>query len=346
MPKMTLKKIASELEVSISTVSKALKDSHEIGEETRKKIQAFAALYNYKPNNIALSLKNQRAHTIGIIIPEIVHHFFTTVIQGVEQEANARGYNVVIGLSDESFAKEVHNMDTLANGSIDGFIISVAKETLLKKDYHHLRETMNQGMPIVIFDRDLPDIDTDKVVVDDVRGARTAVSYLVDQGCKRIGIITTNDHVNVGKLRYMGYQKALNDAQFTEDPKLILKLDDDMDSVSRSEDLGAAISNYLEDNSDLDAIFAVNEIFAIAAMNAVKQSGKQVPEDVKVVGFTDGLLSKYAQPPLATVSQHGHEMGKRAAQLLINRIENDDPDDAYQTLVVQTELIPRASAAK
>lgn len=346
MPKMTLKKIASELEVSISTVSKALKDSHEIGEETRKKIQAFAALYNYKPNNIALSLKNQRAHTIGIIIPEIVHHFFTTVIQGVEEEANSRGYNVVIGLSNESFAKEVHNMDTLANGSIDGFIISVAKETLLKKDYHHLRETINQGMPIVIVDRDLPDLDTDKVVVDDVRGARTAVSYLVDQGCSNIGIITTNDHVNVGKLRYMGYQKALKDAGQQEMSQRVLKLDDDMDTIAQSDALDLAIGAFLDKNPDLDAIFAVNEIFAIAAMNAVKKTGKQVPQDVKVVGFTDGLLSKYAQPPLSTVSQHGYDMGKRAAHLLIDRIENDDPDDAYQTLVIQTELITRASTAK
>ena len=343
MPKMTLKKIASELEVSISTVSKALKDSHEIGEETRKKIQAFAALYNYKPNNIALSLKNQRAHTIGIIIPEIVHHFFTTVIQGVEEEANKRGYNVIIGLSNESFEKEVHNMETLANGSIDGFILSVAKETLLKKDYHHLRETINQGMPIVIFDRDLPHIDTDKVVVDDVRGARTAVEHLISLGCERIGILSTNDHVNVGKLRYMGYQKALSDAGQQEVASRVLKLDDDLDSLPKTAALDAEINNYLKNNPDLDAVFAVNEIFAIAAMNALKASGKAVPEDVKVIGFTDGLLSKYAQPSLTTVSQHGYEMGKRAAHLLIDRIENDDPDDAYQTQVVQTELIHRDS---
>ena len=345
MPKMTLKKIAQELEVSISTVSKALKDSHEIGEETRKKIQAFAALYNYKPNNIALSLKNRRTQTLGVIIPEIVHHFFTTVIQGIEEVANQRSYNVIIGLSNESFEKEVNNMGMLANGSIDGFILSVAKETLLNKDYHHLRETINQGMPIVMFDRDLTDLECDKVIVDDVRGAKTAVEHLLEAGCKQIGIITTNDHVNVGKLRLMGYQKAMQDAGFELNPDVVLKLEDNLNKLSSMKALDEAILAYVESNPDLDAIFAVNEIYALAAMKALRTCGRAIPKDVKVIGFTDGLLSKYAVPSLTTVSQHGQEIGRRAAHTLIDRIERDDPLEAYKTVVVQTELIARESTA-
>ena len=151
--KLTLKLIAKELNVSISTVSKALRDSSEISEETREKIKAFAKLYNYKPNNIALSLKNRKTNTIGVIIPQIVHHFFTTVIRGIEQAARDKNYNVIICLSNNDFDKEVLNMELLANGSTDGFILSVAKETMDKQDYHHINEVIEQGMPVVMFDR-------------------------------------------------------------------------------------------------------------------------------------------------------------------------------------------------
>jgi len=151
--KITLKHIAKELDVSISTVSKALKNSEEISRDTKEKIQAFAKLYNYKPNNIAISLKNKRTKNIGVIIPDIVHHFFTTVIRGIENYANAKGYNVIVCLSNESFDKEVINMEMLANGSIDGFIMSLSAGTEQKKDFNHLKEVTEQGIPIVLFDR-------------------------------------------------------------------------------------------------------------------------------------------------------------------------------------------------
>ena len=200
-PKLTLKQIARELDVSISTVSKALKDSPEIGEDTKQKIKAFAKLYNYKPNNIALSLKNRKTKTIGIIIPEIVHHFFTTVISGVEEVANEMGYNVIVCLSNNSFDREVINLEMLANGSTDGFILSLAKETMQKQDYHHLIEVINQGMPVVLFDRVVEEIHCDKVIIDDVLGAKKAVEHLIQKHRKKIGIISTVDYVSVGKLR-------------------------------------------------------------------------------------------------------------------------------------------------
>jgi LacI family transcriptional regulator len=188
--KVTLKQIAKELDVSISTVSKSLKDSPEISEDTRQKVQAFAKLYNYKPNLIALSLKNKKTKTIGIIIPEIVHHFFATVISGIEHIANEKGYNVIVCLSDESFDKEVINMEMLANGSIDGFIMSLSKETQQKKDFHHISEVINQGMPVVMFDRVANDILCDKVIIDDSLAAYEAVQYLLNNGFKKIGLIS------------------------------------------------------------------------------------------------------------------------------------------------------------
>ena len=220
--KVTLKQIARELDVSISTVSKALRNSKEISEDTREKIQAFAKLFNYRPNNIALSLKNRKTNTIGVIIPEIVHHFFSKVIRGIELVANIRGYNVIIGLSNESFTKEVINMDMLANGSIDGFILSISKETLLQQDYHHFNETINQGMPIVMFDRVVNEIRCDKVIVDDLKGSKNAVEKLISNGCKNIAIITTKDYVSVGRLRTQGYLEALQDNKIYPKSSFIL----------------------------------------------------------------------------------------------------------------------------
>jgi LacI family transcriptional regulator len=335
-PKLTLKQIARELEVSISTVSKALKDSPEIGEDTKQKIKAFAKLYNYKPNNIALSLKNRKTRTIGIVIPEIVHYFFTTVISGVEQVANEKGYNVIVCLSNNSFDREVLNLEMLANGSTDGFIISMAKETMQKEDYHHLIEVVNQGMPLVLFDRVSDQINCDKVIIDDVLGAKKAVQHLIDIGSKKIGLISTVDYVSVGKLRTQGYLQALEENGISVDESLILKIED----MDRSEEEIRRFFNQKE----VDALFAVNEHFAVSAIRVLKENGLEVPKDVSVIGFTDGELSKRFIPSLTTVSQHGEQMGAEAARLLIDRLENEPEDDeSYQTSIVETHLIKRES---
>ncbi|MCM8568313.1 LacI family transcriptional regulator [Gramella jeungdoensis] len=335
-PKITLKQIAKELDVSISTVSKALRDSPEIGEDTKEKIKAFAKFYNYKPNNIALSLKNRKTKTIGIIIPEIVHHFFTTVISGVEKVANELGYNVLVCLSDNSFDKEVLNMEMLANGSTDGFIMSLAKETMQKGDYHHLVEAINQGMPLVLFDRVIDEITCDKVIIDDVNGAKKAVQHLIDIGCKKIALISTVDYVSVGKLRTKGYKTALKDNFFNVDESLILKIEE----MDESE---AEIERFLKDK-DIDGVFAVNEHFAISAIKAIQENGKKVPDDVSVIGFTDGELSKRFIPSLTTVSQHGTRMGEEAARMLIEKLENTPAEDEkYKTIIVETGLVTRNS---
>jgi len=343
MQKLTLKKIARELDVSISTVSKALKDSPEIGEDTKIKIKAFAKLYNYRPNNIALSLKNQKTKTLGIICPEIVHDFFTTVISGIEKVANERGYTVIIGLSNESFEKEVTNMDKLANGSIDGFLLSVSKETQLRKDYHHLIETINQGMPIVMFDRTVDEIRCDKVIVDDAKGAKEAVSKLISSSCRNIAIVTTQDHVNVGKLRTAGYIEALTEHGVAVNEAFVLKLDDHFNKDENHDKLTAHIKNFLQKNPSIDAIFAVNEKYALTAIKAAQSLSKRIPSDLKVIGFSDGVLSKYATPSLTTVSQHGTLLGETAAGLLIDRIENEKDELPYRTEIVATELILRES---
>jgi LacI family transcriptional regulator len=335
--KVTLKQIAKELDVSISTVSKSLRDSSEISEDTRQKVQAFAKLYNYKPNNIALSLKNRKSKTICIIIPEIIHHFFATVISGVEHVANKKGYNVIVCLSDESFDKEVINMEMLANGSIDGFIMSLSKETQQKKDFHHIIEVINQGMPVVMFDRVTNDILCDKVIIDDTLAASNATQFLIDKGFKKIALITTVDYVSVGKLRTEGYIKTLKNNELKVNEEIILKIED-------TEHFESSIENLIL-NNELDAIFAVNEIFAVSAIKIAHKHGIKVPDDLSIIGFTDGIISKYSTPSITTVGQNGFKMGGKAAKMLIERLENDQEveEEQYTTEVIETELVERES---
>lgn len=334
--KVTLKQIAKELDVSISTVSKSLRDSPEISEDTRQKVQAFAKLYNYKPNLIALSLKNKKTKTIGIIIPEIVHHFFATVISGIEHVANEHGYNVIVTLSDESFDKEVINMEMLANGSIDGFIMSLSKETQYRKDFHHITEVINQGMPVVMFDRVTNDILCDKVIIDDNLAAYEAVQNLINKGFRKIALITTVDYVSVGKLRTEGYIKALKTNDIKVDENLIIKIED-IDNCSDQ------IENLISSN-EIDAVFAVNELFAVTAIKAAKNIGIKVPEDLAIIGFTDGIISKYSSPSITTVSQNGIKMGGKAAKMLIERLESEEEEEEhYKTEVIETHLVIRES---
>ena len=333
--KITLKHIAKELDVSISTVSKALKNSEEISRDTKEKIQAFARLYNYKPNNIAISLKNKRTKNIGVIIPDIVHHFFTTVVRGIENFANAKGYNVIVCLSDESFDKEVINMEMLANGSIDGFIMSLSAGTEKKKDFNHLKEVTDQGIPLVLFDRVADEIKCDKVLIDDVQGAYMATMKLLDEGRRKIALLTTEDFFSVSRNRNKGYEKALNDFGLDLNEDLILKLPFmDIDEGRISEFL-----NTIEP----DAILSVNEIFGIYGMRVVQRKGLRVPEDISIIGFTDGLLAKHANPSLTSIAQHGEKMGEIAAKMLIERVESEDDEMPYSTKILEPTLIERDS---
>lgn len=339
--KITLKHIAKELDISISTVSKSLRNSQEISAETREKVQAFAKLYNYKPNNIALSLKNKKTKTICIIIPEIIHHFFTSVISGVEKIANEKGYNVIICLSDESFDKEVINMEMLANGSIDGFIMSLSKETQQRKDFHHITEVINQGMPVVMFDRVTNDVLCDKVIIDDKLAAFNATQFFINKGFKKIGLISTVDYVSVGKLRTEGYYNALKNSEIPYNDDIVVKIEDTTDFETQIIDL--------IQNNELEAIFAVNEIFAVTAIKAAIKLGKKVPEDISIIGFTDGIISKYSSPSITTVGQNGIHMGEKAAKMLIEKLESEEDDnyeEQYRTEIIVTELVERESTTR
>ena len=266
--KITLKHIARELEVSISTVSKALKNSDEISDDTKEKVQAFAKLYNYKPNNIAVSLKNKRTKNIGVVIPDIVHHFFTTVFRGIEKYANEQGYNVIICVSDESFDKEVINMEMLNNGSIDGFIMSLSAETQQKNDITHLKQVIDQGTPLVLFDRVTDELECDKVILNDQEIAYEATKKLLKEGRKRIALATTESYFNVSEKRADGYRQALNEYGMEVDNDLVL--------VLPYNDIQESMIEDFYDRAKVDAILSVNEIFAIQCISVAKKRGMKM----------------------------------------------------------------------
>ena len=332
---ITLKDIARELEVSISTVSKSLKNSEEIGRDTKEKIRAFAKLYNYRPNNIAISLKNKRTRNIGVIIPNIVHYFFSTVVRGIENFANAQGYNVIVCVSDESFDKEVINMEMLANGSIDGFIMSLSSETQSRNDFSHIRGVMDQGIPMVFFDRVTDEIDCDKVVVNDREGAYQAVKKFIDSGRRNIALITSENFLNVSNDRAEGYSQALRDHGIQVSENLVLKLPYiDIDEI--------AVEQFFSQGK-IDAVLCVNEVFAVQCMRLVQKMGMKVPQDISFIGFTDGLLSKYATPSLTTIDQHGEEMGEVAAKMVIEKIESEAGEESFRTEILGATLVERES---
>ncbi|MFL2587605.1 MAG: LacI family DNA-binding transcriptional regulator [Flavobacteriaceae bacterium] len=341
--KITLKKIAQELNVSISTVSKSLKDSHEIGKETRERIKAFAKSHGYRPNSIALSLKNRKTKTIGVIIPDVVHYFFALIVNGIEQVARKNGYNVVVALSNESFEKEVVNMETLADSLIDGFILSLSKETLKKQDYYHINESINQGMPVVLFDRVVAEIECDKVIVNDFKGAYDATKLLIDKGRENILLLTSEDYINVGRLRTQGYIKAIQDNGLSLENHLIIKVEDTQVSDDVLPELESSIVDAFKKNKKIDGIFAVNEIYAGAALRVLRKLGKAIPQDVALICFTDGLISRYSYPSLTTVKQHAEEIGKAAAGKLIERLENEDDNLKYEQKVIKSVIIERES---
>ena len=328
--RITLKEIANELNVSISAVSKSLKDSPEIGAETRKKIKAFAKAHNYRPNNIALSLKNRKTKTIGVIIPEIVHHFFSIVINSIEKYAAKNGYNVIIAVSNESFEKEVLNMETLANGHIDGFIMSIAKESLMKQDFHHIKESIDLGIPVVLFDRVIHDLNCDKVIVNDKEAAKLATQNLIDDNRKNILLITSEDYISVGKLRTEGYLEALKDNNIIPDSDLIIKVSDKESSHTEMK--------------TVDAILGVNEIYAASALKVLRKNKVSVPKEIAIISFTDGVISRYSSPSLSTISQHGELIGTKAAELLIDKLTGKSNSSDFKTEIIKCTLIKRESS--
>jgi LacI family transcriptional regulator len=336
--KSTLKQIALELGVSVSTVSKALNDSPEISEPTKIKIQEFAKLKNYKPNITAINLKNRSTRTIGVIIPNILNSFFAKVFTGIEEVADKKGYNIITCISNESLAKEIHTMQMLSNSTVDGFILSISEEAQKLHEYQHFNDIIKDGTPIVMFDRIANEVNCDKVVVDDFESAINATQHLIDTGCKRIALFSSIDNLSVGKLRAKGYFEALQKNGMATDMDLVVLADSD-------EEFDVIVADLFKNNK-IDGIFAVNEHVSVASIKMGLKNGYKIPDDLSVIGFADGVWSRRLTPSLSTVSQHGPEIGRAAATLLIEKLKNKSEEYNYKTTVIETELRQRESTRK
>ncbi|WP_091143650.1 LacI family DNA-binding transcriptional regulator [Flavobacterium caeni] len=335
--KATLKQIAKELHVSVSTVSKALNNSPEISEPTKVRIQEYAKLKNYKPNIIGLNLKNRSTKTIGVIVPNILNSFFAKVFSGIEKVAEEKGYNVITCISNESLEKEVHALDMLSNGTIDGFVLSISEEAQKLGEFDHFKEIIKGGTPVVMFDRVSDEVACDKVIVDDYESAVNATQHLIKLGCRKIALFSAIDNLSVGKLRAKGYFDALEKNNIKVDDKLIIRTDSEEDFNQKAEALFKA--------HKVDGVFAVDEHTSVSSIKFGLRHGYKIPEELSVIGFADGIWSRRMTPSLSTVSQHGPEIGEAAAKLLIARLESRD-QEGFQTQVIQTELRQRDSTRK
>ncbi|WP_420322258.1 LacI family DNA-binding transcriptional regulator [Flagellimonas sp.] len=337
MKKLTLKDIALHFGVSISTVSKSLKNSPEISQKVKSKIQEYAQEHHYKPNRIALNLLTSSTKAIGVIVPNILNYFFTQVFYGIEQSANARGYNIISCISDESYKKELQTIELLGSGIVDGLILSLSEETQAKNHTDHLQNIIENHIPMVLFDRVSDQIHCDKIVVDDLEAGYNTTKFLLQTGCKNIAIISSIYNSSVGKLRVEGYKKALLKNKVDYQENMVVK-------VGKNDDLQLLITLLL-DGGKIDAIIALDEMTAVDTLNILKSKGIDVPGEISIVGFTNGRLSKYVSPALTMVSQHGKYIGELAANILIDRIESEG-DMPFTTKIVKTSLIERESTKK
>ena len=329
---VTIKDIAKELGISPSTVSRALKDHPDISEATKKRVKELAEKLNYKPNAIALSLRRSKSNIIGVIIPEIVHHFFSSVISGIEELAYERGYNVMITQSSESYEREVANSQMLISSRVDGFLIAMTKET---GNYNHFRNIKNCNIPMVFFDRICPQIDTDKVIVDDQKAAFNATEYLIKTGCKKIAHFGGPENLIISKKRLNGFVEALKKHDLPVRKDYIIKCD--------NFEQGKKVTRQLINKKKLpDGIFAVNDMAAVGAISSLKTHNIKIPEQISVIGFTNGLISSISDPSLTTIEQHGYKMGYKATELLIDRIDGKRISPP-KTEIIPTELIIRKS---
>ena len=331
--RVTIKDIARELGVSPSTVSRAMKDHPDISPETKKLVNDLVEKLKYRPNAVALSLRSRKTNLIALVVPEIVHHFFSSVISGIEEVAQEAGYHVMIFQSNESYEREMAIAESLTSIPIDGLLVSIAKTS---RKFGHFRDLMNQGIPLVFFDRASEEIDTDKVIVDDFTGAYNAVEYLIRTGCKRIAHFGAPQHLQIGYQRKRGYISALEKHGIEPVEELMIKCD----SLAEALELTPGIMRL---DKPPDAIFAVNDLTASGVMKVLKQLRYRIPDEVSVIGFTDGLVASIIDPGLTSVSQHGFEMGKRALNMLLQRMDVLEENVPARTEIIPTELIVRES---
>lgn len=334
---ITLKHIAVALGLSVSTVSKALQNSHEISGKTRMLVEDYAKKHNYHPNPFAQSLKKGKSKSIGIVVSTIDNNFFSQVINGIESVAHNKGYNVIITQTHESYEREVKNISHLTSRAVDGLLISLSTET---KNTSHLIDLKKKGLPVVFFDRVTGDADTHQVVANNFKGAYHATKHLIDSGYKNIAQITSSANASITLQRLSGYRKALEDhgiqpnnryIKFCEHGGMIL------------EEIEKAIDGLLNCKPVPDALFAASDRLTTRSLMILHRIGIKIPRQMALLGFTNTVLADVLNPPLTTIQQPAFEMGQAATSILIRVIESKLPVTAFENVMLDTILYIRAS---
>lgn len=333
---LTMKDIARELGVSVATVSRALKDSPRISVEQRQKIQQYAREHNFTPNVLAESLRRSRVQPIkiiGVIIPELVHYYFASVLKGIEEEAGAHGYHIMVAQSGEQYEREVQLCRSFYENKVCGIIVSQAKNT---HNYDHFRRLQDAGVPLVFYDRICTGLEASRVVVDDYMGAFNATTHLIETGCRRIAYYGSQLNMEIAKNRFNGYKDALLKHHLPFVPELTRICDTRRDAEMLT-------PSMFDGESYPDAFFTVNDDTALGVLYTVKRMGLRIPEDVSICGFTNDDRATACDPMLTTIEQRGIQVGEEAAEILIGHVEGTIPLNRVERRIVRTRLILRGT---
>ena len=333
---LTMKDIAAHFGISVATVSRALKDSPRISAERRAAIQQYAREHNFTPNLIAESLRHSRIQpmkVIGVILPEFAHYYFSSILSGIEEEASAHGYRIMVAQSNEQYEREVKICKSFYENKVCGIIVSQAKDT---HRYDHFQQLIDTGIPLVFYDRICTGVNASRVVVDDYMGAFNAVSHLIETGCNRIAYYSSAMTLEISKNRYNGYKDALLKHGIQPDPELVRLCDNRTDAESITPEM-------LNSSAPPNGFFAVNDDTAIGILYTAKRMGFRVPEDISICGFTNGQRAVACDPMLTTVEQRGTKVGEEAAEILIGHVEGTIPPGKIERRIIRTRLIIRGT---
>ncbi len=337
---VTIKDIAKALGISTSTVSRALRDSYEISAETKQMVLECAEKLNYRPNPIALSLKERRSLSIGVVVCEIANSFFSQIINGIESIAYEKGYNVIISQSHESYEREMMDLHYLASRSVDGLLISLSTET---NDISHLQSLYQKGLPIVMFDRVSHEIKTHHVVVDNFKAAYEATEHLIKNGYKNIAAVCASEFLSISTERMAGYTKALEDYEIKFNKSYVKHC---FYGGMVASEIEEAINKLFTLKNKPDAIVAIGDKLTTGALKTLIRRGVKIPEEVAIVGFSNSDIAELINPSLTVVRQPAFEMGKAATELLLQLIESKRPITQFENRVLSSQLITGLSSIK
>ncbi len=334
---VTIKDIAKQLGVSVATVSRALRDLPDIHPDTKKMVLDLAKELDYQPNVLASSLVKSKTKTLGLIVPDLGYYFFSTVVKAVEDAAIAAGYSLLIAQTQESFERELTNIQNLSRSQVEGIIISLSRETV---NFDHLTRLQRRGIPLVFFDRDSEEIDASKVMVDNEQSAYEAVKHLIENGCKRIAFLAGPINVSVSNQRRLGYLRALEEAGIQADANLIIHSDYFQDSaISKTHQLMKEVNRP-------DGILVVSDRLAIGVLIALRELNISVPDEVKMVSFNNEPICSLISPTISSISQPLEEIGRLSVELLLEQIEHKTDNPVPRVEVLKTKLIVRESSVR